>query len=99
MGLGRACPPLLSLSRPGGYTPGRVANPIVREGLVLIVLRGKGQAEGYESRRRERAMSLAEEISNVLELKAKSFCHFAFLLSKRESLLTSAKHGLPMGHS
>lgn len=41
-------------------------------------------------------MSLAEEISNVLELKAKSF---AFLLSKRESLLTSAKHGLPMGHS
>lgn len=67
MGLGRACPPLLSLSRPGGCTPGRVANPIVREGLVLIVLRGKGQAEGYESRRRERAMSLAEEISNVLE--------------------------------
>lgn len=96
MGLGRACPPLLSLSRPGGCTPGRVANPIVREGLVLIVLRGKGQAEGYESRRRERAMSLTEEISNVLELKAKSF---AFLLSKRESLLTSAKHGLPMGHS
>lgn len=96
MGLGRACPPLLSLSRPGGCTSGRVANPIVREGLVFIVLRGKGQAEGYESRRRERAMSLAEEISNVLELKAKSF---AFLLSKRESLLTSAKHGLPMGHS
>lgn len=36
--------------------PERVANPIVGEGLVLIVLRGKGQAEGYESRRRDLQM-------------------------------------------
>lgn len=57
--------------------PGRVANPIVGEGLVLIVLRGKGQAEGYESHRRDLQMCWNLRPNNsviLLSLSQKNLC-------------------------
>lgn len=80
-------------SQQGRRVRERVANPAVGEGLVLVP-RGKGQAEGCEPRRRD----LRTDLRTPWDSRPGNSTHFA-LLSQKESLQMSAKHGLPRGTS